>query len=115
MGRMTATWLLIAAAALPTIGLAQESSKVAALRARAERGEAGAQVELGDAYKSGDGVPKDFAKAAGWFRKGADQGDPRAQCNLAVCYDSGGGGQKDQAGGGKKVPKAAGEGGAAPR
>jgi len=44
------------------------------LRARAEQGDAGAQLSLGLMYAIGQGVPRDYAQAAAWYRKAAEQG-----------------------------------------
>src|SRR5207253_7404177 len=48
---------------------------VLATRKAAERGYPVAQSSLGFTYLTGEGVGKDFAEAAKWFRKAADQGD----------------------------------------
>ena len=41
-----------------------------------------AQNNLGVMYYSGEGVPRDTAKAAEWFKKAAAQGNADAQANL---------------------------------
>src|SRR5205823_2010478 len=46
---------------------------------------------------SGEGVAKDTAKAAQWYKKAAEQGDVSAQHNLAVLYATGEGVAKDAA------------------
>ncbi|MGC9261361.1 MAG: tetratricopeptide repeat protein, partial [Phycisphaerae bacterium] len=43
-------------------------------RKAAEQGNASAQHELGRCYYNGQGVERDHAAAAGWFRKAAEQG-----------------------------------------
>jgi len=65
------------------------SPDVAALKQSAATGDADAQNNLGFLYASGQGVPKDFAEAARWFRKAADQNYPDAQNNLGVMYHNG--------------------------
>ena len=45
----------------------------------AEQGNSWAQFNLGNAYATGKGVPKDEAEAVRWFRKAAEQGNPFAQ------------------------------------
>ena len=40
-----------------------------ALQAKAERGDAAAQTNLGFAYAKGEGVPKDLREAVRWYRK----------------------------------------------
>ncbi|MGB8480473.1 MAG: tetratricopeptide repeat protein [Acidobacteriaceae bacterium] len=58
-------------------------------RNAAEQGDPWAQYNLGWLYKTGQGVPQDYAQAAVWWRKAADQGYARAQFNLGVSYDNG--------------------------
>jgi TPR repeat protein len=45
---------------------------LAELRAKAEKGDAMAQCDLGIRYDKGEGVTKDAAEAVKWFRKAAD-------------------------------------------
>ena len=80
--------LLMGAAQRP----AQESEdrqSVEEIKAKAEKGDAGAQVNLGNCYAEGRGVPQDNAEAVKWFRKAADQGNAGAQVNLGSCYAEG--------------------------
>jgi TPR repeat protein len=58
-------------------------------RPLAERGNAGAQLNLGFMYDNGYGVPQDYTKAIKWYRKAAEQGNDRAQYNLGLMYDIG--------------------------
>ena len=58
----------------------------AALRARAEVGDAEAQTELGERYANGRGVVQDYAVAVSWFRKAADQGYAPGQFVLSLMY-----------------------------
>lgn len=51
-------------------------------RIKAERGDATAQVQLGDAYDTGVGVKRDVAEAIKWYRKAAEQGDAEGQYSL---------------------------------
>ena len=46
-------------------------------------------------YQLGEGVPKDPAEAAKWFRKAAEQGEPHSEGNLAEQYVSGNGVPQD--------------------
>jgi len=64
-------------------------------KAKAERGDADAQAELGAMYVKGLGVPQDSAEALRWFRKAADQGNARGQNGLGVMYANGWGVAKD--------------------
>ena len=61
----------------------------------AEGGDADAQVNLGDLYSIGFGVPKDKTEAVKWYRLAAEQGHARAQTNLGVMYDKGHGVPED--------------------
>ncbi|MFA4871976.1 MAG: SEL1-like repeat protein [Patescibacteria group bacterium] len=65
------------------------------LRKAAEQGDATAQKNLGIMYESGQGVPKDYAKAVEWFQKAAEQGNPHAQLNLGNMYYNGQGVSRD--------------------
>ena len=62
-----------------TVAFAED---LGSLRARAESGEAEAQLKLGDMYSYGDGVDKDMREAVHWYRKAAKQGDHYGYGNL---------------------------------
>ncbi|MCX6602910.1 MAG: tetratricopeptide repeat protein [Acidobacteria bacterium] len=64
-------------------------------RKSANQGDASGQLNLGQMYSKGDGVPKDLAQAAFWYRKSADQGNAPAQSNLGAMYATGKGVPKD--------------------
>jgi len=73
-------------------------SDLAALRERANRGEASAQTSLGGMYANGQGVSKDYVEAVRWYRMAADQarfGDCLAQIKLGEMYERGEGVPKD--------------------
>ena len=70
---------------------------VPALTGMAETGDAIAQFNLGLLYDNGEGVPQDYAAAAGWYRKAADQGNASAQYNLGLLYATGRGVAQDYA------------------
>jgi cell division septation protein DedD len=53
-------------------------------RPLANRGNANAQYNMGQAYKLGRGVPADPTIARSWFEKAAQQGHDRAQSNLGL-------------------------------
>ena len=53
------------------------------LQEAAEQGQAEAQFKLGLLYFNGEGVPKDFVRAAEWFRKAAGQGHTEAKGYIA--------------------------------
>lgn len=48
----------------------------------ADQGNVDAQNNLGVMYYTGEGVPKDMAKAREWLRKAAAQGNADAKANL---------------------------------
>ena len=48
----------------------------------ADQGSDHAQVYLGMAYEFGNGVPKDYSKAAEWYQKAANQGHGFGEANL---------------------------------
>ena len=69
---------------------------VEATRLAAERGDAGAQSNLGVMYESGRVVPQDETEAVRWFRLAAEQGFAQAQSNLGAMYESGRGVPQDE-------------------
>src|SRR5271154_3169090 len=46
-------------------------------RKAADLGNPVAQVNLGNLYVEGKGMPRDYSQAAEWYRKAADQGVPK--------------------------------------
>ena len=71
---------------------------LAQLRARAERGDAESQFELGTVFSLGKlGVPTNYVEAVKWFRQSADQNNAAAQQSLGACYERGEGVAKDEA------------------
>jgi len=59
-------------------------AQIKALTARASKGDAAAQLELGNAYFEGNGVKKDKSAAEYWWRKAAAQANGIAAGNLAM-------------------------------
>jgi cell division septation protein DedD len=53
-------------------------------RPLADKGDADAQFNMGQAYKLGRGVTADMAAAQSWFEKAANQGHVQAQANLGL-------------------------------
>ena len=49
-----------------------------------EQGNVDAQLNLGDIYARGDGVPENLAEVVQWLRRAAEQGHADAQFSLAV-------------------------------
>ena len=66
-------------------------------QAKAEKGDAEAQFNLGFCYDDGRGVAKDSKEAVKWYRKAAEQDYAPAQFNLGYCYANGQGIGKDKA------------------
>lgn len=63
----------------------------AALLAKANSGNAEAQVQVGEAYADGKGVARDPQAAVDWYTKAAAQGSVPAELHLAVLYRDGAG------------------------
>ncbi len=99
--------VLLAAALISALAQApatQPSPVDPALLAKANAGDATAQVQVGDAYAAGKGVPReprqlaaDYKQAADWYRKAADQGNIAAQIHLGDLYRDGRGVARDMA------------------
>lgn len=53
----------------------------------ANQGNADAQYQLGLRYFNGNGVRRNYTKAASWFRKAAEQGNTHAQYQLWWCLN----------------------------
>src|SRR5205823_14176289 len=79
--RVISTLLLLSLGSLLQVHGQQaepERQTLARIKASADNGDAGAQLQLGTLYASGMGVSRDIAKAAKWHRKAAEQGLPQA-------------------------------------
>jgi TPR repeat protein len=87
-----------------------KEEEIAELKQRAGAGDARAQVQVGLAYLTGDGVAGDDAEAVKWFRKAADQDDPDGERYLAEMYVSGRGVPADNAEAAKWLRLAAAQG-----
>jgi TPR repeat protein len=61
----------------------------------ARKGDAAAQLRLGEMYDLGDGVPQDYTEAVKWYRLSAEQGNAAARFALAEMYKNGDGVAKD--------------------
>lgn len=61
----------------------------------AEKGDKGAQYNLGVAYMKGAGVQQNYMEAYKWMRKSADQGYASAQYVLGQLFSEGGGVKQD--------------------
>lgn len=62
---------------------------LAAERAKADAGDAAAQVQLARLYTKGEGVTNSYAEAAKWFRRAADQTNSDALLGLGELYEAG--------------------------
>src|SRR5437868_13294455 len=62
---------------------------LAEVRAKAERGDAEAQKNLGKIYARGELAPQNYEEAAKWYRQAAEQGYAQVQTALAGLYESG--------------------------
>ena len=67
----------------------------AAWQPLARNGDIITQYNLASMYDNGQGVPRDKAEAARWYRAAAEQGDVDAQFNLGSMYDYGEGVAQD--------------------
>lgn len=63
---------------------ADYAGAVAIWRSHAEKGDADAAFNLGQAYRLGRGVPQDLAEAQGWFERAARKGHVDAQATLGI-------------------------------
>ena len=66
-------------------------------RKAADLGNADAQVQVGDMYNIGMGLPQSYAEAAKWYQKAAEQGNADAQVSLGHMYAQGRGVPQDHA------------------
>jgi uncharacterized protein len=70
--------------------------EIQTLKAKAEAGDAKAQLQLGAAYEDGNGVHQNDEQAVNWYRKAAEQGDAEAQNDLGIMYSLGRGVEKSK-------------------
>jgi uncharacterized protein len=64
---------------------------------KANKGEAAAQVAVGERYAAGADVTQDLKQAAEWYRKAAGQGNAAGEVHLAELYRDGRGVERDKA------------------
>ena len=57
----------------------------------AEKGDVVAQMNLGNKYYVGEGIPQNFTEAVKWYRMAARQGNAVAQNNIGMMYSIGSG------------------------
>jgi hypothetical protein len=70
-------------------------SNVPDVRIAADHGDPIAQMQIGDLYFDGRGVPQNHREAARWYQKAAEQGLAEAQIVLGSMYRNGEGIQQD--------------------
>ena len=69
---------------------------LADIRAKAEKGDAQSQSQLGSVFYFGElGVAKDYVQAVKWYSEAAEQNYAEAQYTLGICYRDGNGVAKD--------------------
>ena len=90
---VAAVAVLVALAA----GVQAQTPFVDALRARAEAGDAEAQLSLAVGYAIGNIVAQNDAEAVRWYRRAANQGHADAQLSLGFKYEDGQGVPQDYA------------------
>ena len=66
-----------------------QNTNIATLKAKANNGDAKAQLNLGNAYSNGKGVEQSYSQAVYWWKKAAEQGNVVAQYNLGIAYYDG--------------------------
>ena len=93
---LASRWILIGAA-LIVVQVPGDAQDIDEVRRSAEQGDVSDQHELGRMYDIGEGVPRDYAEAAGWYRQAADQDHSRARLSLGSMYDTGEGVRQDYA------------------
>lgn len=95
--RWVLLFLLIAVLRLPAQQSEADRKLMSEMRAKAEKGDARSQFELGAALSRGDFGVRRTIEAAKWYRKAAEQNDAEAQFNLGLCYAKGEGVAQDNA------------------
>jgi uncharacterized protein len=88
IGLLLALWVATRSTSVSTPPVA-EAVDLNGTRAKAERGEAEAQRQMGSLYAKGQIVKQDYAEAARWYRSAADQGNAGAQAALGELYEAG--------------------------
>jgi TPR repeat protein len=91
---MKTRWKQIALTMIFALGMLSAQAQTAgidpALLARANAGDAAAQVQVGESYAAGKDVARDLKLAAEWYGKAAGKGDIAAELHLAALYRDGG-------------------------
>ncbi len=88
--------LLVCCSALAAQPSDSERKLFKETKARADKGDAAAQLQVGDFYFDGTGVTRDLRKGVKYHRKAAEQGLAAAQYQLALDYTLGDGVEADK-------------------
>lgn len=73
------------------------AQEMARLHRTACAGDAEAQLQLGNCYENGYGLPRDPVAAVDWYRRAAGQGSDEAQLRMGLCCLAGNGVDKNAA------------------
>jgi TPR repeat protein len=73
----------------------KSQADIDSLKVKAEKGDSGAQAQLGDAFAKSDGVPLDYKQAVHWYELAATNGSLAAAASLGELYQAGQGVPKD--------------------
>ncbi len=89
-------WVFLCALA-PSLAVAQTAGIDAAVLAKANAGDAAAEVQVGESYahtaattNNKSEIAEDYKQAEAWYRKAADQKDIAGEVHLAALYRDGG-------------------------
>ena len=93
--RLASVVCMVIVLGIPVFPAASSAADLSALIEKANQGDAEAQTALAEKYQKGEGVPKNDAEAAKWYRKAAEQGNPDAQVNLGLMQANGEGGPRN--------------------
>lgn len=93
---MKKTLITVICLAIATSTAKGDPARLQSIRAKAEKGDAKAQNQLGVYYQLGLSIEPNDEEAARWFRLAADQGEGEAQFNLGEMYEAGRGIQRDR-------------------
>lgn len=91
MLRLISVALIVATLCLASVA----DDDLAALKQKAENGDAAAAMKLGEAYEFGHGVKADKFQAADWYSRAAEAGNAEAQNVIGVKLRTGDGTRKD--------------------
>ncbi len=88
-------WITLAFVLISPLAAHADELDFGTVKSLADKGDANAQLILGNMHLTGQGTAKSSTEAAKWFRKAADQNNGRAQTALGKLYAKGDGVGKD--------------------